>query len=275
MIVIAHLSDTHIDLDGGGDGHEATEGTLSIRRARAVMNYLENLPYDLDAVLVTGDIADHGAPAEYEQARKILASRHPTLIVPGNHDARAAFRRYLLQRPEPPADGPGNTGGLWTTAPINQVMRLEGCVIAACDSTIPGRDEGRLDAETLAWLEGTLAQTPQDVPALVAFHHPPAYLHVPYVDGIRQFDTEPLAALVQRYPNVVGFLCGHAHAAAATVFAGRPLRVAPGVVSTICLPWEQATSTAGHLRLEQPPAVAFHVLDDEGVLTTHYRCVIE
>jgi len=265
VIVIAHLSDTHLDLDG----RHAAGDTPSVRRARAVMSYLENLPYDLDAVLVTGDIADHGTPAEYERAREILASRHPTLICPGNHDERAAFRRHLLQQPELAADEPGDT------APVNQVLRLAHCVIAACDSTIPGRDEGRLDAETLAWLDDVLARTPQEVPALVAFHHPPARLHIPYADRIRQFGTEPLAALAQRYPTIAGYLCGHAHTAAATTFADRPLRVAPGVVSTVCLPWEQSGSDQGHLRLEQPPALAFHVLDDDGHLTTNYRSIIE
>ena len=44
MIVIAHLSDTHID-----------GGQRSAERTRTVMHYLEDLPYDLDAVLVTGD----------------------------------------------------------------------------------------------------------------------------------------------------------------------------------------------------------------------------
>ncbi|MFC7640762.1 metallophosphoesterase [Streptosporangium lutulentum] len=48
MIVIAHLSDIHID-----------GGQRSIGRTQAVMDHLEDLPYDLDAVLVTGDIADH------------------------------------------------------------------------------------------------------------------------------------------------------------------------------------------------------------------------
>ena len=44
MIVIAHLSDIHID-----------GGQRSADRTRTVMHYLEDLPYDLDAVLVTGD----------------------------------------------------------------------------------------------------------------------------------------------------------------------------------------------------------------------------
>ena len=247
MIVIAHLSDTHID-----GGHR------SYGRTRAVMDYLEDLPYDLDAVLVTGDIADHALPAEYERARALLASRHPVMICPGNHDERAAFRQFLLGQPP-------------SAAPVNQVHRTDGFVIALCDSSVPGKDEGFLEDETLAWLEDVLAQAPAGVPVLVGFHHPPTTLHVPFVDGIRQFGAERLAALTDRHPNLAAFLCGHAHTPAATTFAGRPLRVAPGVVSTLRLPWEHHAHPEDYVHLDQPPALAFHVLDDEGRLTTHYR----
>ncbi|MER5382929.1 metallophosphoesterase [Streptomyces sp. NPDC002688] len=247
MIVIAHLSDTHID-----GGHRASG------RTRAVMDYLEDLPCDLDAVLVTGDIADHALPAEYEQARTLLTSRHPVMICPGNHDERAAFRQFLLGQPP-------------SGAPVNQTHRTADFVIALCDSSVPGKNEGFLEDETLAWLEDVLAQA--EAPVLVGFHHPPTLLHAPFVDGIRQFGAERLAALTDRHPNLAAFLCGHAHTAAATTFAGRPLLVAPGVVSTLRLPWEHHAHPEDHVRLDQPPALAFHVLDDEGRLTTHYRCV--
>ncbi|GAA2808218.1 metallophosphoesterase [Kitasatospora sp. CM 4170] len=253
MIVIAHLSDIHID-----------SGQRSLDRTQAVMDHLEALPYDLDAVLVTGDIADHGLPAEYERARAVLTSRHPVLVGPGNHDERAAFRGHLLGEREPAEPA----------APINRVHRGDGFVLALCDSSVPGKDEGHLADETLAWLEETLAETPGDVPALVAFHHPPALLHQPFIDGLRQFGAERLAALADRHPRITAFLCGHAHTPAATTFAGRPLLVAPGVVSTLRLPWEHRAHPEDHVHLDQPPALAFHVLDDEGRLTTHYRCVV-
>ena len=249
MIVIAHLSDIHID-----GGQRSTE------RTQAVMGYLEDLPYDLDAVLVTGDIADHALPAEYEEARRLLTSRHPVMICPGNHDERAEFRQYLLGQPG-------------SAAPVNQVRSAAGFVIALCDSSVPGKDEGFLADQTLAWLEDTLARTPDEVPALVGFHHPPVPLHAPFVDGIRQFGAERLAEVAYRHPNLAAFLCGHAHTPAATTFAGRPLLVAPGVVSTLRLPWEHRAYPQDYVHLDQSPALAFHVLDDERRLTSHYRTV--
>ncbi len=252
MIVIAHVSDVHIDGD-----ERATD------RTRAVLWYLEELPYDLSAVLVTGDIADHGTPDEYATARELLTSRHPLLVCPGNHDDRAAFRKALL---------PEETSTL-PYAPVNQVLRGEGFVIALCDSSVPGEHQGLLADETLEWLEAVLAGTPHELPVLVAFHHPPVPLHTPYVDEIRQFGEERLAALADRHPHLTAFLAGHAHTAAATTFAGRPLLVAPGVVSALRLPWENPGPDSPHVHLDLPPALAFHVLGEDGRLTTHYRTV--
>lgn len=77
MTLLAQISDLHLD------GSER-----ATRRATLVMDYLRALPQPVDAVLVTGDIADHGAEAEYEEAARILAAPFPVLTCPGNHDAR-------------------------------------------------------------------------------------------------------------------------------------------------------------------------------------------
>jgi 3',5'-cyclic AMP phosphodiesterase CpdA len=256
MIVIAQLSDLHVDA-----------GRRSVARTRAVMRYLDRLPYDLDAVAVTGDVADHGAPEEYARARTLLTSRHPVLVCPGNHDARGPFRRHLLGEERTEED----------SAPVNQVLETERFVLALCDSSVPGEHHGRLDDATLAWLDGVLTRTPPEVPVLVGFHHPPVVVHNTYVDHIRQVDEARLGELTERHPNLLAFLAGHAHTPAATVFAGRPLLVAPGVVSTLRLPWEHGAPGSGQdgaVHEELPPALLFHVIGDDGRLTTHYRCVV-
>ncbi len=255
MIVFAQFSDTHLD---GGSGRAD--------RTAAVMTYLNNLRMPLEAVLVTGDIADHGLPGEYEQARKLLStSPYPVFTCPGNHDVRDAYREVLLGEGSHHDQEPG---GQEAGAPVNRAYCTAGALLALCDSTIPGRDDGYLADQTIGWLDGVLSERP-DLPAFVCFHHPPVVLQSPVADALRQSGERRLADLMARHPQVVAILCGHAHTPAATTFAGRPLLVAPGVASTLILPWEH-----GDIADEQAPAgVAFHILDDSRRLTTHFRVV--
>jgi 3',5'-cyclic AMP phosphodiesterase CpdA len=248
MFVLAHLSDTHLD-----------DHPESAARTARVLDHLNGLPGPVDAILISGDIADHGREDEYRLAAGLFKSALPVLVLPGNHDVRDAYRRGLLGLAE---------GG---DAPINTRHDLAGVVLLLCDSSIPGRDEGRLGPTTLGWLAAQLATVPAATPVLVAFHHPPVALHHPAPDSIRLLDPEPLAAVIGEYPQIVAVLTGHAHTAAATTFAGRPLLVAPGVISTLRMPWEGPGLLADQI---QPPGVAFHVLDDTGRLTTHYRVVV-
>lgn len=245
-MLLAQISDLHLD------GSER-----ATHRATRVMEYLRALPRPVDALLVTGDIADHAAEAEYEEAARILAAPFPVLACPGNHDARPAYRKAFLG--EAPEEGP-----------VNRVHRIAGTAVLMCDSTIPGRDEGRLDAETLSWIGTTLGALPDGVPALIAFHQPPVELHHPLPDSGRLEEPERLAGLLDAHPRVVAVLTGHAHTAAASTFAGRPLVVGPAVTWTLRMPWEGA----GPADRDQPPGLAFHVLGEDRRLTTHFRVVL-
>lgn len=243
MIVFAQASDLH--LDGGERARERAEWT--VRSLRAAFGD------SLAAVLVTGDLADHGTADEYREVAQVLDLPWPVLTCPGNHDVRGTYRQALLG--EPPTD-----------EPVNEVHDVAGLRFVMCDSSIPGRDDGYLSDETLAWLDDALAGAA--APTLVCFHHPPVLLHHPFIDGIRQFGADRLAAVLDRHRHVVGVLCGHAHTPAAAMFAGRPLVVAPGVVSTLGLPFEEEL-----LRMDLPPAYAVHLLGDDNRLVTRFQVV--
>ncbi|MBB4904960.1 metallophosphoesterase [Actinophytocola algeriensis] len=201
-MILAHISDLHI-------GQERNDGgARALRRARETVDRLNRIDGEVDAVLVTGDLADHGLPEEYATVRELLATlRFPVLVCPGNHDDRTAYLAELLQ--EPHEDGP-----------VNRVHRLAGYTIAMCDSSIPRRDEGFLDDDTLTWLDKVLAET--EDPALVCFHHPPVELRVPFIDGIMLQEPGRLADVLHGHDNVRAVLCGHAHTGATTTFAGAP-----------------------------------------------------
>ena len=242
MMVIAHVSDIHVDA-----------GERSADRTARVMGYLAGLPTPPDVVLVTGDIADHGDEAEYERVRELVDLDVPVLYCPGNHDVRGPYRKALLRE----------TG---SDEPANRAYEISGVLFLMADSSVPGRNEGLLDDATLEWLDDRLGTHP-DLPAFVCFHHPPVLLGMPFVDSIRQFGADRLAAVVAKHPQIVALLCGHAHTPAVSMFAGRPLLVAPGVVSTSVLPFEGDAV----VDLGLPPMIALHLLDRERRLTTHFR----
>ncbi|MFI9384893.1 metallophosphoesterase [Kutzneria sp. NPDC052558] len=238
--LFAQISDLHLD------GSERAAD-----RARRTIDYVNGLAGPLDALLVTGDIADNGTEAEYEEVRELLATvEAPVLTCPGNHDVRGPYRKALLG--EEPSGGP-----------INRRHDVAGLTILMVDATVPERGHGYLDDETAEWIHGQLGE---DTPALIVLHHPPARIYEPFVDTILLHEPDRLAAVVEAHPQVLAVLTGHAHTACATTFAGRPLIVAPSVTYALRMPWEGGSLD----NWDQPPGVAFHVVDGNRV-TTHFR----
>src|SRR4051812_16191098 len=125
MTLIAHVSDTHLD----GDPRSA-------ERTGRVVSYLAGLHRPVDAILLTGDLADHGRPEEYARLRSLFARLEvPMLHLPGNHDRREPFVAAGL-------------------GPLNRAERVGDALFALVDSTIPGRDEGLIEDAALTWLDG-------------------------------------------------------------------------------------------------------------------------
>jgi Icc protein len=84
-------------------------------------------------------------------------------------------------------------------------------------------------------------------------------------------NPEQLAEVIHGRSQLVAILTGHTHTAAAAVFAGRPLLIAPGIVSTLRLDWEPGS---GLVDEDAPAGVAFHVIDEQRSIFTHYRPVV-
>src|SRR4051794_22757651 len=83
--LLVQISDIHI---GGNEN-----GQDPLPRLEAVIESIRSLPNPPDAVLVSGDLTDHGTEEEYAIARQMLAWLEvPLHVLNGNHDDRGRIR---------------------------------------------------------------------------------------------------------------------------------------------------------------------------------------
>lgn len=247
--LLIQLSDPHI-------GASWAEGDPVARLAAAIDGVLA-LGVSPNAVLLSGDLADHAADDEYDQLRALLQRIDaPSYALPGNHDDRDALHRHF--------GVPGASG-----EPVRYDVDLGPLRLVALDTTIPGEDGGALDDDQLGWLDETLAAAP-DVPAVVAMHHPPFVMGIPPWDaiGLRPADRERLGDVLGRHANVERVVAGHVHRAIATELAGRPVMSVPSTYVQGLLDF-RATELA---LSDDPPGFAVHALV-EGRLLSHVQPV--
>ena len=252
FMIIAQLSDPHLRPKG-----VLYQGTVdSNAMFAAAIAHLNGLFPRPDLVLVSGDIADEGTPAEYETAREVLfAIRQPLIVIPGNHDEREAFRRAFV-----------DFDRLTDSGPLHVVAGEFGPVrILGLDITVPGLHHGDFDDDAAAWLEKQLAAAPER-PTIVMMHQPPFASGIPYLDDYWCRNGERLAALIARYPNVERVACGHVHRFMQVRFGGSLLCTAPSTTTAIALRLHADAEPASYL---EPPAFLLHHWKPDTGLVTH------
>jgi 3',5'-cyclic AMP phosphodiesterase CpdA len=207
--ILAQISDPHL-------GEPAIGGVKPKRSLREVIAAIGGLPNPVDAVLVTGDLAEHAAPEEYALAAELIGELgvpfHP---LPGNKDDRATMRSAF--------DLPGEGD-----APLDYAVDLGPMRLVVIDSTIPGEDRGDFEPSQLEWLDATLAEE-QEQPTILAMHQPPLVTGMADWDAVimHPSDRRALAAVIERHPQVHAIVGGHLHRIAAASLAGRPVIAAP------------------------------------------------
>lgn len=177
---IAQISDTHLrqqpadaaDLLGPD---ACLERTIDALRAHV-----------LDAVLLTGDIADDASQEGTNRVRTIVERLGvPIVATPGNHDVTAQVEQVF--------------GANGVTVP--------GWEVVVVNTVIPATEHGRVDIDMLA---GQLDRT-DGRPTLIAMHHPPITLSTHrwfQLDG-----ASDMVRLVTQHRNVKAVVSGHLHQA--------------------------------------------------------------
>lgn len=211
---IVQLSDTHLCpegqlLHGSIDSWARTEEALD------AANYFEP-----DAVVVTGDIADRGAPI-HERAAEIFAQAQerldcPVITIPGNHDPLGAigesFNMHRLSTGEYPADT------------VHEVMGLR---IIGMDTGGFQQAQGRLNSQQLHWLSSLLT-VPAPRGSLLLLHHPPVEATNQARAGRGLENPQELAA-VTAGSDIRSILTGHYHQTATSQLLNTPVFMAPAV----------------------------------------------
>jgi 3',5'-cyclic AMP phosphodiesterase CpdA len=247
--LLLQISDTHL----GATWHDTDpEDCL-----RVVVEAILALPQRPDALLVSGDLTDNGAPAEYARVQELLAPLgFEPLVIPGNHDRRGPLREAFGL----PGTGDEHASHVADLGPLRLV-----CL----DSTIPGAEGGALDQGRTEWLDATLGED-RETPTVIAMHHPPLRTEIPTFEriGLAPDSRAALAEVLGRHSQVVRVVAGHVHRMIVSELAGRAVLTVPSTYLQAALDF-----TAPKLAMRaDPPGFAVHALRD-GSLASHVQTV--
>lgn len=179
---IAHVSDFHAS--GSWFDEEAFEKGIQLVNERNV-----------DAVIFTGDLTDHGTLLEYEKTLPLLKRFNaPVYCVMGNHDAMREgwriFKDRLLD------------GQRYYFADLGEFM------FVGLDSAEPDVNEGHIGREQMDWFRNVMDATGK--PGIVALHH--HVIPVPYTGRERNIllDSGELLRTLDQH-GVPLVMTGHKH----------------------------------------------------------------
>ena len=212
--VVAHLSDPHLIARGGLlAGRIDTEHQLRQALAR-----VEASQERVDALVISGDLADSGDPEAYALLRTIVDPVVERLgcalvLTGGNHDERRPMARTLF--------------GVDSDAPHDTVTDVRGLRIIAIDTAVPGYHHGGLSDDQYAWLTRELAD-PAEHGTVLVMHHAPITYRSPVMQ-LLDFDDVPRLRAVLEGTDVRAVLSGHLHVTSFGTLGRVPVFVAGGV----------------------------------------------
>jgi Icc protein len=258
-MLIAQITDMHVVVpDQLYFGRVSANAQL--QEAIAHINALTPRP---DVVLATGDLTNHGTAEEYAVLRDILRDLIPPVyLIPGNHDQRDVFLEAFADHAYLPP--PGAPFAHYTVE--DYPVRLIGL-----DTTIPGRGQGLLCAERLAWLDQTLHTAPHR-PTMIFMHHPPFRTGIRLADAIGLYGGRQMEAIVARHPQVKLIACGHVHRSIQVAWGGTIACTIPSPSVQMALDLRQVMMASPDVVME-PQAVQLYLLDPGYGLISHLSYV--
>jgi 3',5'-cyclic AMP phosphodiesterase CpdA len=243
---LAQISDTHVRADDGG------AAAAQLRRAMA-----QAKSYEVDAILLTGDLANDERAEEYAVLAEAIADPPaPLFLMPGNHDERGLMRRFFPSHAYWPRQGP-----------LSFAIDDFPVRVVAVDQVVPGETHGLLTEAGAKWLDATLAAAPA-APTIVALHHPPFLTHDLLFDRIGLLDADLFASVIAKHRQVARVICGHHHRVAFGQVAHAPVIVAPSSSWTYGLAMDEGQALAP--KTAEQPGWVVHAWTAFGGFASHF-----
>jgi 3',5'-cyclic AMP phosphodiesterase CpdA len=256
-LTFIHFSDTHLPSDPNftPDGKHYPH-----RRARAVIEQINALPFPVDFALHTGDVGhDPADESGYSSVRETLSTlRLPLKLIPGNHDNA----RWLYSA----IAGRAGEANYYT-------FDVKGVRFACLNSVVPKAGYGTIGGEQLAWLDGQLTQA-GEMPVIVVLHHHPFLTASAAMDAYVLHDGEAFhTALAKHRERVKAVLFGHIHET--TTFIRDGITYASATAVGVQLrSWPGQTEITNDT-LQIPGFNVVTVMDDGTVIIRAWRAPLE
>lgn len=192
LIRLLQITDTHLFAPEDG----ALLGIPTLYSFQSVVEQVQLLTPDFDAILATGDISqDHTVQSYQHFVNGIKPLKKPCYWLPGNHDYKPSMGGVL---------------------PSPQIKSSEHVLIGLnwqliiLDSQVVGVPHGFLSIEQLDLLDNALSLNP-DRHSLILLHHHPLPAGSAWLDQHKLKDNEHLWSIIAKHTNVRGVVCGHIH----------------------------------------------------------------
>lgn len=259
MIRFIHLSDTHIATSKSF----ANYGHATYAHLERLVEVINNLPYDYDFILHSGDVTERGDATAYQNARELLAQlRKPVYYLTGNHDDSLTMERVLLEVKQPKMKH-------------YYAFVLNGIQVIALDSKGTVDPSGYLDPAQLEFLKSFC--TADSLPLVIWLHHQPLKLGIYWLDehifqdndgAMYLTNYEEFQAILRPIRDRVrGIFFGHIHRAIQTVHDGILYSSAPSTFGQIAAYPSIQTPIATP---DEAPGYCLVTVDEHGAQVQQY-----
>lgn len=201
QLTFIHISDTHIHPSLDYTSQFADYPPLTC--ARALVENLASLPFQADFILHTGDVVYDPVESAYQTVQEIFSPIDiPIVYVAGNHDHNDGLQRHLMGHDDSEI-----------IPNLHYEFEINGVQIVCVDSNGPAElPAGYVPDDQLAWLEN-LCTAEDDRPLIIAVHHNPLEVGVPWLDDwMRITNGNDFHQVIKKAKSrLVGVFHGHIH----------------------------------------------------------------